>query len=474
MFRIHSLRAIRPSRSQWGGLLLAIAALLAGVWSAVGDPDPPHLAVAPLAGPEGRAALPRAISGDGRIAGAVQTGERDAHGAAVDHAFYTVNAQVTELPTLAGDEAPANAAANGINSQGEVVGESETATGAVHAFLYRAGELTDLGALLGTDESRALAISDTGLVVGTMGRSAFYGNAFVWSATGGTIDLGPGVAYAVNSSDQVVGETVVQDGKTVPFVFRDANGNNALDPEERILLGTLGGDADNAALDINDRGVVVGRCSEASVAAATHAVRWDVVQPGASPTDLGTLGPGPSIALSVTEDGKVVGTSDFRAFLWENGVMSDLEAALAPSAELDAPSWIIQSIAGINTQGKIIGEGVEIDTRLRAGFVLVPPGAAGPALASLNVRPASARAGRRVTVSARLTTRTPARVRIPVEFRMDGASAPAFSAQVTIGARKQSDSARVTIPRAAEPGSYTARASYGGATGEAALTITRR
>src|SRR5262249_25334749 len=54
----------------------------------------------------------------------------------------------------------------GINGSGQVVGQSQTASGAYHAFLYSGGQMTDLGTLPGTKSGFANGINDAGQVVG--------------------------------------------------------------------------------------------------------------------------------------------------------------------------------------------------------------------------------------------------------------------------------------------------------------------
>ncbi len=76
----------------------------------------------------------------------------------------------TDLGTLGGSRS----GATGINDRGQVVGMSETASGAEHAVLWEQGTMTDLGTL-GGNWSRAYGINDRGQVVGMSdGRAALW------------------------------------------------------------------------------------------------------------------------------------------------------------------------------------------------------------------------------------------------------------------------------------------------------------
>ena len=77
-------------------------------------------------------------------------------------AFFWQNSKMTTLATPGGavDEAAA------LNDKGQVVGDSRTKTGALHAFVWENGQMTDLGTLPGDTYSHGVAINDNGQIVG--------------------------------------------------------------------------------------------------------------------------------------------------------------------------------------------------------------------------------------------------------------------------------------------------------------------
>jgi probable HAF family extracellular repeat protein len=113
---------------------------------------------------------------------------------------------IIDLGTLGGSEANAT----GINDRGQVVGYSNTTTGAIHAFLWEDGTMTDLGTLPGGIQSQAYAINSRGQIVGGGSDASGDMRAVRWEDST-IVDLGtlPGgrlsQALAINNRGQVVG-----------------------------------------------------------------------------------------------------------------------------------------------------------------------------------------------------------------------------------------------------------------------------
>lgn len=116
-------------------------------------------------------------------------------------------------------------------------------------------------------------------------------------------------------------------------------------------LGTLSGAGSTRVADINGSGEIVGT-------SANHAFLWS----NGVMTDLGTLGGSVSMAYSINDQGVVVGqastgSGEMHAFVWQNGVIRDLGVAGETSAA-----------RGINSRGDIVG--VAYAKNVRGGAML--------------------------------------------------------------------------------------------------------
>jgi probable HAF family extracellular repeat protein len=142
----------------------------------------------------------------------------------------------------------------GINSSGQVVGYATNIAELPRAFLYSGtGPMQDLGTLGGAT-SFARDINHLGHVIGTPALSDGTSHAFLWTGSGPMQDLGiAGIPTAINNSGQIVGSSSVA-GSQHAFVYlgngpmQDLNG--LIDPASGWTL--------SAAIDINDRGQIVG------------------------------------------------------------------------------------------------------------------------------------------------------------------------------------------------------------------------
>jgi len=252
--------------------------------------------------------------------------------------FLWQSGAMTSLPTLGGH----NGFANQINNLGEVVGYAENDTKdptcpapqvlQVKPVIWQNGQVRALPTFPGDPEGIALGINDTGQAVGASGDcAAFNPNTLV--------DLAP------------VHALLWEKGKM-------------------IELGNLGGGAaNNMAFGVNNQGQAVGS-SDLAGDTTFHAFLWSLA---AAMQDLGTLpGDFASSASGLNDRGQVVGVSldasfNPRAFLWRNGVMTDLNT-LIPAG---SPLYLLLACS-INYSREIVGLAVDTNTGEAHAYLATP------------------------------------------------------------------------------------------------------
>ena len=248
--------------------------------------------------------------------------------------FLWQHGAMTPLPTLGGNNGSATAA----NNRGQVVGYAENSTQDptciapqvldLEAVLWgpKPGEIHELPQLSGDTIAGAAAINDRGQVVGTSG--------------------------ACMSPSPLAHAVLWQNGSVID-------------------LGSLGGALKNLATGINERGDVIG-FSDLAGDATSHAFLWTKHN---GMQDLGTLpGDSSSSAFGINEEGQVVGQScdqnnNCRAFLWENGVMTDLNTLVCHGSSL-----YLTYGGDINDEGDIVGQAFDPNTGDTPTFLAIPAG----------------------------------------------------------------------------------------------------
>jgi len=264
----------------------------------------------------------------------------------------------------------------GINDSGEAVGQSETAAPDPNGedicgfgthltcvpFLWRDGHMSALPTL-GGNNGQASAINNRGEVVGfaedgaldstcpagttnnRIALSALWenGKAQVLPLVGNDVD---GFAFGIDDQGQAVGYSGNCTTATHAVMWKD---------KTAFVLQDLGGTGSNFAYVINNRGQIAGQIGTAD-GTTFYAAAWLNGADGAV-TSLGVLpGDFAAFATGINDRGQVVGNnfdSNFNwshGFIWQDGVMTDLNALIPEDSNL-----FIISASNINERGQISG-----------------------------------------------------------------------------------------------------------------------
>jgi len=307
------------------------------------------------------------------------------------HAFLWVSGELTDLGTLGGPDSAVGSPVH--NELGELVGFSNTlqidplgeqlcfpTPYLCAGFVWRDGKMTALPTL-GGNNSYANSANNLGSVVGFAETAVQDPNcvapqvldvkAVIWGPDPNELEVLPplpgdtlSAALTINDAGLVAGAS----GQCGPVAFQTAAHAVLWENGRPIDLGSLGGAFNNLPLDMNELGEIVG-LSDVPSDTTTHAVLWR----DRHIVDLGTL-PGDvlSYAFGINDYGQIVGQScdasgNCRAFLWQNGTMTDLNTLLSPDSSL----YLIIAIS-INDSGEIVGQAFDSDTGDLPAYLATP------------------------------------------------------------------------------------------------------
>ncbi len=251
--------------------------------------------------------LPNSMNNLAQIAGTVSVNDTTYHAVRREQ-----DGQYTNLPELGGNLSQAYC----MNDLGEVGGITIDENGFGHTVVWEKGGMRELSVPL--DASIApipIDINDSGLVTGYYWDMSGITYALVWDTNGVfqflPIDNGTqAIPSAMNDAGAVVGMVQMPDGTTRAYLWQPDSSLKSLSSAQAVNyssmdIGTLGGPGARA-MDINNRGQVVGFASYDSEGQFVHAFFWqDSIM-----VDLGTLGGDNSIATSINEQGIVIGRSE--------------------------------------------------------------------------------------------------------------------------------------------------------------------
>jgi probable HAF family extracellular repeat protein len=257
--------------------------------------------------------------------------------------FVWQNGSMTALPTLGGY----NGFAASVNNLGQVVGWAETA---VHDPTCAPPQVLQF-------------------------------EAVIWGPGNGQIHQLPGLgddpdtaATAINDNGQVVGISGICQNAVGAFSAKHAV---LWQDGQPIDLGNIGGHGWNTPTSINNQGQIVGFANQSgdlingNLAFKFHAFFWTKER---GMRDLGTLsGDAISEALGINEAGQVVGVSygagfsHPRAFLWQDGVMMDLNNLISAGSNLT-----LEVAGDINDRGEITGTAFDSSAETSPAFLAIP------------------------------------------------------------------------------------------------------
>ncbi len=379
-------------------LLAALTTPLQSVAQNQQPPHQPHYSVRNLGTLGGTFSAGNGINQRGWIAGAATLANN------TQHATFWIDGLTFDLGTLGGPNSSVPFPIK--DDRGLVAGMADTSTmDPAHenfcafgdgyeceAFLWRNGVMTQLPNTLGGNNSRAAGANNRGQIVGwaenttqdptCISPAVYQYKPVVWGPKNGQMQTLPtlsgdndGAAVAINDQGLIVG------------ISGPCGDDDGLGAAHAVLwqndtvtnLPTFGGKYFNTAAAVNEKGQIAGWADLANDTAlctpACHAVLW--TKDGGF-QDLGTL-PGDlnSLAYGINEQGQVVGQSidangNTRAFIWQDGVMTDLNTLVPHGANALAYAGDINDRDEITGGSCVSSAGSCAPTSATTAFLAIP------------------------------------------------------------------------------------------------------
>lgn len=374
--------------------LLALVAIWWALPARAQVHNPPHYTIADLGTLGGTYSYAYGLNDVGVVAGGAATTTQT--GGVYQTAFlWDKNLNMIDLGTLGGAAClDCNSEAGGPNDNVESPIVSETAASdpngedfcafGTHrqclAAIWKNGAMTALPTLKGGNNGQAYWTNNRGQTVGVAENGiedstcsaatpfqVLRFEAVLWKANGEIRQLRPlkgdtvAFAWGINDEGQTIGSSGLCSNTAIPPFANGPQAAHAVlwekDGSPHDLGSLVSGGTINIATGINGRGEVAG--ASQSSGGAPHAFLWTRDK---GMQDLGTLqGDFFSVAPcchTINNRGQIVGFSipgplgSGRAFLWQKGVMTDLNTLIPKSS----PWYLLQALS-INDAGQIVGYG---------------------------------------------------------------------------------------------------------------------
>ena len=289
-----------------------------------------------------------------------------------NHAYQYVGGYMKDIgvlsPYITGSTVTSISSATRINNLGQIVGNSYTSSGFLHAFFYDQGQMNDIGTLPGGYTSKASGLNDLGQVVGWSIQSGGPTHAFLYDSTG-IVDLGTlggtaSYAYDINNAGQIVGDSWTNTSRLSDTAYVYSNGM-------MYALGKLGDLPAIWAQAINESGQIAGYAGNVDTGGPT--VEHGYLLTGGTFIDLGNASEQLTnvIPTGMNNLGQIVGSVTgsegiVNPFLYSGGVLRDLNTLIDPSA-----GWTLTRASAINNNGQIAATGK--NTALQQRALLLSP-----------------------------------------------------------------------------------------------------